>query len=84
MGRPTETPAADDDEHGVLVLGDPGDDLRRSAVLEQGVDLDVGVSGVERPSGGNSRRHVGMRSKLLSLQQPDGVNGDNPAPQIFS
>ena len=84
MGCPTETAAADDDHYCMLVVGDPRDDLRRCAVLEHRVDLDVGVSGVEGTSGGHGRRHVGMRSKLLSLEQPDGVNSDDPAPQIFS
>ena len=44
MRRPTETTAADDDHRGVLVLGDPGDDLGRYSVFEHGLHVDVGVA----------------------------------------
>jgi hypothetical protein len=82
MRRLTETAAADDDHHGVLVFGDPRDDLGRCSVFEHGLHVDVGVATIERASGSHGRRDIGVRSDVLPLEQPDGVHGDHPASQL--
>jgi hypothetical protein len=70
MRRPSEATAADDDHHGVLVLGDPRDDLGRCSVFEHGFHVDVAEATIEGASCRHGRRDIGMRSDLLPSSSP--------------
>ena len=82
MRRLAETPAADDDEHRVLVVRDAGDDLGRYSVAEYRVHLDVEGIAIQGAGGGHCSRDIRMRSKVTSFEQPDGVHGDDPPPEV--